>query len=468
MDMYILLALSIYVVVLTLFGCYFYKITKTSNEFALGDRSINYFVTAIGAQASDMSGWLMLAFPAAIYTIGLFEAWTAIGLVFFMFLNWQFIAPRLRTQTERMGSLTLSSLFDAYFHDTAGTLRFTSACISLVFFTCYIASGIVAMGRVFESLFAIDYHIGITVGLAIVLIYTLLGGFLAVAWSNVFQGLFLLAMIILVPLYGFFHLSNGWQQIINAAAAHHVSLSLGNSWSSIGYALLHAAGWGLGYFGQPQILIYFMGIDDVKKIAYAKYVGITWQIIALAAAVFLGLVGLAFFATPLAQPELLFIAMAQQLFHPLLVGFILCAILAAILSTMNSHILVAGSVLTTDIYARLKNFGSIPSLFVSRMCAVAVSLCALVIAWNNNSTIYNLVQYAWSGLGSTFGPLVIAVLYDFRFTKNGALCGLIVGGVTAALWPYIYPAVPALIPAFCFNLIVALIISRFKLFSSSE
>ncbi|HXW86277.1 MAG TPA: sodium/proline symporter, partial [Candidatus Bathyarchaeia archaeon] len=275
MDMYILLALLIYTCILVLFGCYFYARTKTSNEFALGDRSVNYFVTAIGAQASDMSGWLMLAFPAAIYLHGLFEAWTAIGLVIFMFLNWHFIAPRLRIKTEQTSSYTLSSLFDAYFHDTNGVLRLTSACLSLVFFFCYIASGIVGMGRVFESLFTLNYHIGITIGVAIVLIYTMLGGFLAVAWSNVFQGLFLLAMIILVPVYGFFHLDNGIASITTAAAAHHISLSLGHSLHTFAYALFHALGWGLGYFGQPQILVYFMGIDDPKKISYAKYVGIT-------------------------------------------------------------------------------------------------------------------------------------------------------------------------------------------------
>jgi len=438
-----LISLIIYFCVLASIGLYFYFKTKTEKAFLVGDRSINYFVTAVATQASDMGAWLFLAFPAAIYANGMPEFWTAIGLVVFMFLNWHFIAPKLRTQTAKLDSLTLPSFFADCYPKHATIIRLLTATIALVFFTFYISSGLVGLGRLFESAFSLDYHTGVVLGLLSAIVYTLLGGFIAVAWCDLFQGLFLLVMIVLVPLYAFMQ-GHTFAAISDAAALKHVPLSLVPSSKDVSSVIMLALGWGLGYFGQPHILTNFMGIDDVHKIRYAKYVGITWQIIVLTASASIGLVSLSYFDTGIANPEMLFITMTNQLFIPILAGFILCGILAATLSTMDSHILVSGSVLAEDVYKASfnKKASSSQILWFSRIAATVVSLLALSIAWTNTSTIYNLVNYAWSGLGSAFGPLVITSLYGKNITGQGAIAGILAGACVSGLWPYDLPLVP--------------------------
>jgi SSS family solute:Na+ symporter len=454
MDIAILSTFIVYFGTLLTIGFYFLRARRTTQSFMLGGRSANYLVTAIAAQASDMGAWLFLGFPAAVYTTGMSGCWIAIGLVFFTFLDWQFIAPRLRTYTEALNSVTLSSFFAARFNDTNGYIRLVSAVFSLLFFTFYIASGLVGLGRLFESAFEMNYHTGILLGLITTTIFTLAGGFLAVAWSNLFQGLFLLIMILIVPIFGFFMI-DGVQAIITAAHARNVSLSLITDTHSIGNAL-NLLAWGLGYFGQPHILIYFMGIDDVRKIPYAKYIGLTWQILVLAAAISIGLVGIAFFNQGISNPELIFVTMTKTIFPPLLVGFILCAILAAVLSTLSSQILLSGSVIAEDLYKEFINrtLSQKQLVQITRISALAICLVSLGIAWNDSNTVFDLVSYAWSGLGSAFGPLVIAALYMKNTTHTGALAGMIVGGCVAAFWPYIQstdiiPLVPGFFAGLC-------------------
>jgi sodium/proline symporter len=421
----------------------------------VGNRSINYWVTAIGAQASDMGSWLFFGFPVAVYQKGLFELWTAIGLVCFMYLNWQYIAPRLRQKTGTLNSLTLTSFFSHSFHDAHGYIQITSAFICILFFTFYIASGLVGLGRIFESAFGTSYHQGIIIGLLVTGCYTLLGGFGAVAWSNLFQGIFLLCMIMLVPVYAYSVLPHGLTSITQAAATKLVSLQLIQSPYDLFQAFLLAISWGLGYFGQPHILVYFMSIDDQKNITYAKYVGIAWQILVLAAATAIGLIGLAFFQHDPQPLELLFISMTQALFHPLIVGFVLCAIFAAVLTTMNSHILIAGSVIATDICGHIKkDISSITSVTITRISSLCISIIALTIAWHNNSSIYNLVNYAWSGLGAAFGPLVIVALYGRNISYQAALWGLITGASVSAAWPYCNTTIFPLIPGFFANFLI--------------
>jgi sodium/proline symporter len=460
MDIEIIIALLIYLTSLLCVGLYFCYFQKTERAFAVGGQSVNYLVTAIGAQSSDMSGWIMLGFPAAVFLGGLFELWTAIGLVVFMFLNWQFIAPRLRMKTAQLHSYTLSSLFDNAFDDHKGHLRVVSAILAIIFFICYIASGIVGLGRVFESMFAIDYHLGITIGLGIVLVYTILGGFLAVAWSNFFQGLFLLAMIIIVPLYAFYILPHGWSDILEGLNKSCLSHAFIPSWPSLGLALMQSVSWGIGYFGQPHILVYFMGIDDPQKIPYAKYVGLVWQAIALLAAAMVGFVALGFFDPRTVEPELIFVLLAQKIFHPVMVGFILCALLAAILSSVNSYILVAGSGLATDVYAYLQGKKH-SSVRMMRIGTALVSCGALAIAWHNNSSVYSLVQFAWSGLGAMFGPLVIAALYSWPISAQGALAGAVTGAAAVFILSFFHYNIPALIVGFFANLFVAFYVSLF-------
>ncbi len=462
MNIYVISAFVLYATILISIGLHFYAKTKNASDFLVGDRSVNYWVIAIATQASDMGSWLFLGFPAAVYTYGIFECWTAIGLVTFMFLNWQFIAPRLRKRTGNLKSLTISSYFEQHFHDTTGNIRVISALLILIFFTFYIASGLVGIGRLFESTFAINYHIGIIIGLTIGLLYTLFGGFIAIAWSDFFQGLFLLAMIVFVPAYAFSTI-NGIPAIINAARAKHISTSLLSSPTDMVRALLLACGWGLGYFGQPHILINFMGIKNPANIRYAKYVGITWQIMVLTASASAGLIALAFFPHGPANKELLFVAMAQSLFHPFMIGLFICAILAATLSTMDSHILVSGAALGQDLYKKLFNqhASSKQILLLSRIGSLAVALVALIIAWDDSSTIYDLVNYAWSGVGSAFGPVIIVSLYGKHITRQGALAGLVVGGVTAAFWPYASTTILPLIPGFTAGMLAIYIVSYF-------
>jgi sodium/proline symporter len=453
-TMIMLISFAIYFCILSAVGIYFYHRNKNVSDYSIGNRSLNYWVTAIATQASDMGSWLFLAFPAAIYTSGLFEFWTAIGLVVFMFLNWQFIAPKLRYATEKYNADTISTFFCERYNDRQSLLRIISALITIFFFIFYIAASIAAIGLLFESAFNINYTVGTILGLACGLSYTLIGGFLAVAWCNLFQGLFLLVVILFVPIYAFFFI-DGFSAIQLAATAKNVGLSLISSEKSLLSALALAAGWGLGYFGQPHILINFMGIDDPKKISSAKWVGITWQILVLSAAASIGLIGMAFFNTGLANPEMLFVNMTTQLFFPFLAGFVLCAILAATLSTMDSHILVSGSTFAEDLYLQLFNpkASQVKLLKTSRIASFTISAVALYVANHNSSSMYNLVNYAWSGTGSAFGPLMIASLYSNYITRTGALAGMVTGALVSGLWHYsginILPLVPGFFSSLC-------------------
>ncbi|MCX5925065.1 MAG: sodium/proline symporter [Candidatus Dependentiae bacterium] len=450
MNIAMLSAFILYFCTLIGIALYFYKKNSSAQNFMLGDRSVNYWVTAIATQATDMGSWLFMGLPAAVYISGLFEAWTAIGLVIGMFLTWHFIAPKLRIDTGSRESVTLPSYFAHRFGDTSGALQFTGAFFCLFFSIPYIASGVVGLSLLFESTLGISHQLGIALSLSTAVLYTLIGGFVAIAWCDMFQGIFLLCMILLVPIYAFIHIPNGIADIFSAAQAGNKTLSLISSPADTISAILLAAGWGLGYFGQPHILMNFMGIDDPQKIKYAKWVGITWQILVLTSSVSVGLMGIGFFGNTLNNPQLVFIRLVTELFHPFCAGFILCAILAATLSTIDSLILGSGATIATDLYKTFINpaASSDQTLRISRIGSLLVSGLALYIAWENTLSIHNLVNYAWAGLGSSFGPLVILSLYSKNTTKTGALTGMIAGGLTSALWPYAVP----LVPGFCIGM----------------
>lgn len=430
---------------------------ETDQSYALGNRSINYWVTAIATQASDMGSWLFLAFPAAIYTNGLFEFWTAIGLIIFMFLNWVFIAAPLRNDTEKYNAVTVTEYFSKKYHDHSGYIGIIGGFLTLLFFTFYTASGLVGMGRLFESAFGLNYHTGICLGLLTVALYTLIGGFIAVAWCDFFQGVFLLAVIVIVPIYAYFYIG-GLQPILASATANAISLSLFPENKNLVHALFLASSWGLGYFGQPHILINFMGIDDVHKTKQATYIGMTWQIIVLTAAACIGIVGLGFYPNDIANTELLFVDITQALFVPFFTGLALCAILAATLSSMDSHILVSGATCAQDIlpfFVKKQSHNHL--LWASRAGSLGISLLALAIAWNNTNSVYSLVNYAWSGLGSSFGPLVIISLYFSKHMNTSiALCGIISGAFVSGLLPFFAPTILPLVPGFLTSLCIML------------
>ena len=348
----------------------------------------------MAAHASDMSSWLFMGYPAVILTGGLFNSWSAVGLLVFMFLNWQLIAPKIRIATEQYNSLTFSSFFESRLADTSGLIRVFTALMSLVFYTIYISSGLVGLGLLLETLFNIHYDIGILIGILIVIPYVFTGGYVTLAWIDLFQGIFLMCVIIFVPFY-LLPKVGGWDGISQAVTLQKLTLSFFPDFSSKTWFQIFGmtAGWGLGYFGQPHIITKFMGIRNVHEIAKSKWIGMTWMVLSLSAATLVGLVGIAYFKGGLKDPEQIFIEMVRESFPPFFIGFILCAVLAATINAMSSQVLVLSSSLTEDFYKRIfrKNASSSELLLVSRFGVIVVALVAYMIAYGKVSSIYSLV-----------------------------------------------------------------------------
>ncbi len=410
--------------------------SNTLSSFMLGGRSLNYWVTAISAHAADMSDWLLMGFPAAVYLKGMSALWIAIGLTIGMSCTWHFIAPPLRTITEKYDVYTLTAYFEKRFRDTSGMLRISGACMIAFFFTIYLAAGIKGVGLLLTSVFGIPYHLGALFGILIVIAYTIIGGFIAAGWTELFQGLFLLCMLIITPLCAYQYI-DGAGAIINAAAQKGISLSLFPDYSltTILGLIFGPFAWGLGYFGMPHVLIKFCGAKSTDELRKSKYIGMIWQTLALASAAAVGLVGIAYFAS-LAKPELIFIEMTKSLFPSFIAGFVLCAFLAATLSTMDAQLLVLAGILAQDIYKGSinKKASDTKILFVYRLSLILIGLVSYFIAYNERSTVFGLVQYAWGGLGASFGPLVIGSLYSKSINKYGALAAILGGGLASALW----------------------------------
>lgn len=450
MNLELFLAILTYLAIILTIGLLSHRKSQSESDFVLGGRSLNFYVTALSAHAADMSAWLFMGMPAVVYVGGMPAAWVAIGLWIGMWANWTFVAPRLRTMTEDSASYTLSTFFERKFHDHSGILRPLSALISVFFLTAYLAAGLTAMGYLFESIFALDYLVGIWIAMAVVVGYILVGGFVAVAWVDLFQALFLLAMILIVPSIALFSIG-GFTTVETVAEARGVPLSLVSDWStgSLIAILMSMLGWGLGYFGQPHIITKFMGIRHPSEMYKAKWVGMCWQTLALGAAILVGIVGIGYFATPLGNPELIFVDMVRAFFHPYIGGLVLTAILAASISTMDSQLLVAASVLTEDLFKRFQKRPSTKQLLLtSRLSVLLISLVALLFASFKSASVFMATQYAWGGLGASFGPLVLTALYSKRATATGAIWGVTLGAVVGALWPVINSTIPAMIPGF--------------------
>lgn len=436
---------------------YFFKKTNNTSNFILGNRSMPYWVTAISAQASDMSDWLFMAYPGLIYALGLFNIWVAIGLTLFMFLNWHFVAPKLRAATEKYQSLTLSSFFEKRFNDTTGTIRLLAVFFTLFFLSFYIAAELIGLGRLFETTFSINYNIGIALSILLVVFNIFIGGFVALAWSDLFRGLFLLFMITLVPVVAISHIGGISGHIAHISFSDIASKLVPSfDLSTLSSILLLMMGWGLGYFGSPHILINFMSIDDIKKISQAKYIGITWQILVLAAATLVGVIGTVFFPHMLQNRELVFIEMVKQLFSPLFAGFILCAILAATMSVMTAQILATASIISEDMVKRLRKqtLSEQANLWLLRICIVLIPLLSYAISFNNRSTVNDLISYAWSGLGLAFAPVVISALYGGKYVnKNGIIASMLLCGTLGIIWPYLHINALPLLPGCSLGLV---------------
>ena len=444
-----------YFIVLLSVAFFSYQKQRSETDFLMGNRSLNFWLTALSAHASDMSSWLFLGYPALIYGAGLFSAWAAIGLTFFMFLNWHFIAPKLRTVTEQSNSLTLSSYFETRFGDKSGSLRLVSGVMSIIFFLFYISSGLVGLGILVESLFNLSYLAGISIGLFVVVTYVFMGGYRTIAWIDLFQGFFLLGVIAFIPTVLLYDIG-GMVPVLQQISTKHLSTSLIPDYSVHTFLsiIFTATGWGLGYFGQPHIITKFMGIRRVSDMHKAKYLGISWQATALTCATLIGLIGIYVFPEGLADPEQLTLNIVKKTLPTFFAGLVLCAILAATTNVMAAQILVVASNLSEDFYKRIFRRNALPNelLWVSRFSVIAIALVAFCVAFFKISTIYKLVLFSWSGLGASFGPLVLLSLYLKNINKYGAFTGILIGGLTAAIWPYFDSLyqwnIPSIIPGY--------------------
>lgn len=431
-----------YLVFMLLIGLWAYRKTNSLSDYVLGGRTLGSGVTALSAAASDMSGWILMGLPGAIYASGITEAWIILGLILGAYLNWKFIAGRLRYYTEIAdNSITLPDYFENRFHDNTKSLRISSALIILIFYTFYTASGMVAGATLFENSFQMDYQQALLVGAAVIVGYTFLGGFLAVSWTDFFQGILMVTALVVAPITMVIEY-NGLAPLINEIkAVNSNALELTTGITVIGFISLQA--WGLGYFGQPHILARFMAAERVSTIPAARKIAMSWMIVSLLGAVFIGLAGIAYFSndanalTTLADnPERIFILVNKTLFNPWLAGFLLAAILAAVMSTIDSQLLVSSSSLTEDFYKSLfrPNASEKELVWVSRLGVILIAVIAVYIAQDPKSRVLELVSYAWAGFGAAFGPIVIISLFWQKMTAKGALAGMIVGAVTVIVW----------------------------------
>jgi sodium/proline symporter len=457
-----------------LFGIAFsvHKKNATTADMLVGNRTLNFWVTALSAQASDMSSWLFMAFPMAVFLGGLPQIWIAVSLVIGMFCTWHFVAPQLRTLTESYNCYTLSSYFAKRYGDPKGYIRIISSIMMLLYMTYYLAAGLISIGFLFGSIFELDYMTGVMIATVVMMSYTFIGGFISVAWADLFQAIFLLGAILVVPLIAFGKVG-GIAGILSAAEASNIPMNLFSASSEISFKeILFPLSWGLGYFGMPHILVKFMGIKNVGDMKKAKYLGISWQILALSAAALVGLIAIPYFANGINNSELVFVEMVKELFHPVSAGLVLCGLLAATISTMDSQILVSASVLTEDVYKHFfkPKIGSRAEVVIFRISVVLVSVIALWIASGQNSTIMDTVYYAWAGLGCTFGPLLLSSIYSKKPNYYGALAGLLTGGLSTTLWPSInrylldagiLDAIPSMLVGFPLSLAAIFVVSHY-------
>ncbi|WP_367325553.1 sodium/proline symporter PutP [Streptomyces sp. HUAS ZL42] len=442
----------VYVAAMIGMGVWAFGRTHTFADFALGGRRLSALVAALSAGASDMSGWLFLAFPGAVYAAGVGASWIAVGLVAGTYLNWLFVAPRLRTYTERAGNaLSLSAYLEQRFEDRTRVLRMASAAVTLVFFTVYVASGLVAGGLLFKNVFDIRFGLGVTLTALVIVIYSCLGGFLAVSLTHVLQGSLMFLALLVVPLTGVAALG-GFGALGDALDAKAPGLlDMGaevnyadGRWSAGGslgaVAIVSLLAWGLGYFGQPHILARFMGIRSIRAIPAARRIGTGWVVVVLGGATLVGLVGIGRLGTPLPDPDTLYIVLSRTLLNPWIAGVMLIAVLAAIMSTADSQLLVSSVALTEDFYRALLNRRATDKalVWVGRGAVVVVIVIAYVIALRADGLL-SIVAYAWAGFGAAFGPVVLLSLYWPRMTWAGAMAGIVSGAVTVLLWKRINP-----------------------------
>lgn len=468
METATLITFIIYLVGMLAIGLVAYRMTNNLSDYVLGGRRLGGGVAALSAGASDMSSWLLLGLPGYAYVAGMEAVWICVGLAIGAYLNWQFVASRLRKYTEIAGdSITVPDFLENRFRDKSKVLRVISAFVILIFFAFYTSSGLVGGALLFEASFGLTYTQALWIGAIVIISYTFLGGFLAVSWTDFFQGILMFLALIIVPLVAISEMG-GWGATVNAVGnidPSHLDVFAGVTTMGI----ISLAAWGLGYFGQPHIITRFMAVKSSKEIPKARLIGMSWMVLALMGAIFTGFVGIAYFAGPGADlmagsDETVFILFTQVLFNPWVSGFLLAAILAAIMSTIDSQLLVSSSAITEDFYKAIlrKNASQTELVWVGRLGVVAIALIAIVLAYNPESTVLELVAYAWGGFGAAFGPVIILSLFWRRMTRNGALAGMIVGALTVFIWSKLTGGLFDLyeiVPGFIFGWIAIMVVS---------
>jgi len=459
------IAMALYMAGMLAIGWWAYKRTSDLDDYMLAGRGLKPGVAALSAGASDMSGWLLMGLPGALYVNGLFEAWIAIGLTVGAWLNWKFVAPRLRSYTEVSNdSITVPSFLENRLKDNSHLLRVVSGLIILVFFTFYVSSGMVAGGIFFESSFNSTYTIGMLLVGGVTVLYTLFGGFLGATYTDVAQGLLMFAALLAVPIAGLFAtggLGATFDSVREADPAH-LSLFAGGAVAGIS-----AAAWGLGYFGQPHIIVRFMALRSPGEAKAARRIGIGWMVMTVLGATATALIGIAYFRqnpqATLTDPESVFLDLAQILFHPFIAGLVLAAVLAAIMSTISSQLIVCSSALVEDLFKIVAKREASPKtqVMLGRLGVLVVSVVAAVLAWSRNDTILGLVAFAWAGFGASFGPTILLSLFWRKLTMPGALAGMVAGAVTVFTWgnSELTDTMYEIVPGFILNVVVAVVVS---------
>lgn len=459
---------AIYLLGMLLIGWAGYKATDSLSDYILGGRSLGPVVTALSAGASDMSGWLLMGLPGAVFSKGLSASWIAIGLCIGAWLNWRFVAARLRIYTEKVGNaLTLPDYFTNRFEDKSNLLRIVTALVILIFFTIYCASGVVAGARLFESMFGMDYHTALWVGAIATMAYVFIGGFLAVSWTDTIQASLMITALILAPLMVIYADGGIGASTAVIESARDGAFDMFKGQGAI--AIISLLAWGLGYFGQPHILVRFMAAESVATIPSARRIGMSWMALCLGGAVAVGFFGIAFFgsrpdlaASVNTNSENVFLEVAKLLFNPWISGVLLAAVLAAVMSTLSCQLLVCSSALTQDIYKTFLNKSASQQQLVwcGRAMVFVIAVIAIIIAQNPNAKVLSMVSNAWAGFGAAFGPLVLLSLLWGRMTRNGALAGMIVGALTVLVWQHFqWFKLYEIVPGFALSAIAIVVIS---------
>lgn len=466
---YQVIALAIYFVAMIAIGLWANSKNNSLDDYVLGGRQLSPTVAALSAGASDMSGWLLMGLPGAVYLSGLSQAWLAVGLTIGAWCNWKFVAPRLRSYTEVAGdAVTVPVFLSNRLHDTKRVLRIVSGIVILVFFTFYVSSGMVSGGLFFKSSFGQEYHTGMLLLAGITVFYTLFGGFMGASYTDMVQGLLMLAALIAVPIITIIDLGSVDPVVESISQVRPDALSIfaGTTFAGI----VSSLAWGLGYFGQPHIIVRFMAMRTPEDAKSGRRIGISWMVLTVFGALSGAFMGIAYFArhpeASLTNPETaesVFLDLSQILFHPFIAGLILAAVLAAIMSTLSSQLIVCSSALVEDLYGIFssKKLSAAKSLWLGRAGVAIVALVAGALAWNPNSSILQLVAFAWAGFGSAFGPTVLLSLYWRKLTTQGALASMITGAVVAFAWGQspMKSVLYEMVPGFASAMLVAIIVS---------